>query len=52
MAKDAFVMVICSGKNKEFSLEDVRQMVGRGNRSFGKCEGKVYIEDVILSKTN
>jgi len=26
-------------------------MVGRGNRSFGKCEGKVYMEDVVLAKT-
>jgi hypothetical protein len=43
MAKDAYVMVVC--KRDSYSAEDIYQMIGRGNRSFGRCKGKVYLED-------
>ena len=41
MKNDAIVFVI--SYHDKFGLSAVRQMIGRGSRSFGRCVGYVYL---------
>jgi RecG-like helicase len=48
MNNDAIVFVI-SSKNS-FGLSQVKQMIGRGSRSFGKCIGYVFLVNVFAER--